>query len=93
MFNQPGRRGGRRKILATKRQVLEYFQTHSVVRPQDLMATFGYQYEGALQKLKMLRRERLIEHLGDPGEWGITAHGLRRLRYYAKRDTAEHQGQ
>jgi len=92
LFNQPGRWGGRRKILATKRQVLEYFQSHGVVRPQDLMAVFGYQYEGALQKLRMLRKERLIEHLGDPGEWGITATGLRRLRYYAKRGSVKPQG-
>lgn len=71
-----------RPFLATKKEVLAFFDEREVVTIHSLIDKFGYRYKGAESRLRLLHREGLIEPLRDRGTWGITRKGERRLIHY-----------
>jgi len=71
-----------RPFLATKKEVLAFFEEREVVGIYSLIDRFGYSYDGARRRLQLLRREGLIEPLFERGTWGLTRKGERRLIYY-----------
>jgi len=71
-----------RPYIATKKEVLAFFEEIEVVMVRSLIDKFDYSYEGARSRIKLLLREGLIEPLFERGTWGITKKGERRLLYY-----------
>jgi len=69
-------------VLATKKEVLSFFEEVDVVTSRMLMDRFDYAYSSARNRLAALYREGLIEPLFVRGTWGLTRKGERRLIYY-----------
>ena len=69
-------------IIATKKEVLKFFEEREVVTSRDLMDRFGYTHSSARDRLLKLHKEGLIEPLLVRGTWGLTRKGERRLIYY-----------
>ena len=71
-----------RPFLATKKEVLAFFEEREVVGIYSLIDRFDYAYSSARNRLAALYREGLIEPLFVRGTWGLTRKGERRLIYY-----------
>lgn len=82
MLNQ-GTHGGKRTIIASKTDVLEFIYKSEYVTIRDLMERFGYTYKGAWSKLVRLKHNGLVKPSYD-NNWTITDSGIRRLGYYGR---------
>jgi len=69
-------------ILATKKEVLKFFEEEEVITSRMLMNKFDYRYGSARNRLAALHREGLIESLFQRGTWGLTNKGVRKLMYF-----------
>lgn len=69
--------------LTDKISVLKFIYEREVVTAFDLIEEFGYTYNGARWRLKMLVKQRLIKRIGR-GEYCLAEEGYNRLAYYGK---------
>ena len=70
-----------RPVRATKLEVLDFIRNQEVVSIQSLMDWFGYSYKGAAERLRLLKRDKLVVNI-DRGEWVLSEAGARKLNHY-----------
>jgi len=73
------------KVLATKRQVLEFISERKLVQNWELAEKFGFSPKYVTHNLlPRLKKEKLIINM-TRGFWELTEEGYRRLRYYTEK--------
>jgi len=83
----------RKEIKAALIEVLIFIKLRKVVKPIDLMNEFHYSYWGAVNRIRRMEKQNLVEKMGsiNPGAYCLTNEGIRRLLYYddrRRKDTA-----
>ena len=76
---------------ATKKEFLEFMWERQIITANDLIAHFGYSYSYACKKLSLLKKQGLIEDMGDTpstyrGQWCLTEKGHERLHFLQQRE-------
>lgn len=76
---------------ANKREILSFIEEREILTPYDLMEWFDYTYSYACKKLSLLKKQGLVQDLGNTpstyrGQWCLTDKGYERL-YYLHRKT------
>jgi len=80
---------------ANKREILSFIKEREIITPHDLVEQFDYTYSYASKKLSLLKKQGLVQDLGNTpssyrGQWCLTNMGYERL-YYLQRKTQKHQ--
>jgi hypothetical protein len=80
---------------ATKLKFLEFMSQRELITAYDLMGKFGYSYSYAYKKLSLLKRQGLVQDVGDTpaisrGQWCLTDKGIKRLHFLQQKK--EEQG-
>ena len=73
-----------RPCRATKVELLEFIDRKGMVWIYQLEEYFGYGYQSALNRLHLLKKQRLATSDGK-GHWVLTEEGIRRLRWLKNR--------
>jgi hypothetical protein len=76
---------------ATKKDFLEFIRKRETITAYDLMDEFGYSYSYACKKLSLLKRQGLVQDIGDTpltyrGQWCLTEKGHEKLRFLRQRE-------
>jgi len=80
------------KILATKRQILEFISERGKIQNRGLAGKFGFSPNYVTHNLlPRLKKEKLIINM-IRGSWELTEQGYRRLRYYAEKESRRGTG-
>jgi len=79
---------------ATKLKFLEFMREREVITAYDLMDKFGYTYSYACKKLSLLKKQGLVDDMGDTplthrGQWCLTDRGIERLRFLQRREKGQ----
>jgi hypothetical protein len=79
------------KAKATRLKFLEFIGKREMITAYGLMDRFGYSYSYANKKLSLLKRQGLVQDIGDTpatrrGQWCLTERGIDRLRFLQQRE-------
>jgi hypothetical protein len=71
---------------ATKREFLEFIKEREIITAYDLIERFGYSYSYACKRLSLLKRQGLVQDIGDTpstyrGQWCLTEKGYKKLHF------------
>ena len=75
----------RKKLLATKLDILEFIMRRNFISPYELVEKFHYNENSVRITLYRLKKAGLIINLGGGDFWELTEEGYRKLRFYGKR--------
>jgi hypothetical protein len=76
---------------ATKKEFLEFIRKREIITAYDLMSEFGYSYPYACKRLSLLKRQGLVQDIGDTpstyrGQWCLTEKGHEKLHFLQQRE-------
>ena len=76
---------------ATKKEFLEFIREREIVTAYDLIERFDYSYSYAYKKLSLLKKQGLVQDIGDTpstqrGQWCLAEKGYERLYFLQQRE-------
>jgi hypothetical protein len=76
---------------ATKKEFLEFMSERELITAYDLIERFGYSYSYAYKRLSLLKKQGLVEDIGDTpstyrGQWCLTEKGYEKLHFLQRRE-------
>lgn len=76
---------------ATKKEFLEFIEDREVVTAHQLTTWFGYSYSYACKRLSLLKKQGLVQSLGNTpssyrGQWCLTDKGYTRVDFLRRRE-------
>jgi hypothetical protein len=76
---------------ATKKEFLEFMSERELITAYDLIERFGYSYSYACKRLSLLKKQGLVDDIGDTpstyrGQWCLTEKGYEKLHFLQRRE-------
>lgn len=76
---------------ATKKEFLVFMSEREMITAYDLIGRFGYSYSYACKRLSLLKKQGLVDDLGDTpsthrGQWCLTEKGHEKLLFLQRRE-------